>query len=163
MSSPSKHASKRKRSREVLHDLEHELRRTRAELEQLRRVASGQARLYDEVRLLQRVVHQSSTARKTLALVSGYREEMALRCKRLRRDILLSCHPDHKHRYANVEDACTTITQKVGTLFDDMLKESNPPYPTAADGRARFSASVLRRRRRRRPVDGSPPSSSSSS
>ena len=113
MSSPTKHASKRKRSKEALHDLEHELRRTRAELEQLRRAASEQAQLHDEVRLLQRVVHQSSTARKTLALVSGYRGRWT--SMRASRDILLSCHPDHQHRYATWR-ACTAITQKVGIV-----------------------------------------------
>ena len=73
--SATKH-SKRKRSREVLQDLEDELRRTRAELDQLRRAGSGQQQLRDELGLLQRVVHQSTTARQTLALVNVYREEV---------------------------------------------------------------------------------------
>ena len=86
-------------------------------------MASGHARLHDEVRLLQRVVHQSSTARKTLALVSGYREEMALRCKRLRRDLLLCCHPDHHHRYETAEQACTATTQAIERVFERVFEE----------------------------------------
>ena len=120
--SATKH-SKRKRSREVLQDLEDELRRTRAELDQLRRAGSGQQQLRDELGLLQRVVHQSTTARQTLALVNVYREEVGAKCKRLRRDLLLCCHPDHHHRYETAEQACPATTQAIERVFERVFEE----------------------------------------
>ena len=45
--------------------------------------------------------------------MNAYREEVGAKCKRLRRDLLLCCHPDHHHRYETAEEACTATTQAI--------------------------------------------------
>ena len=85
--------------------------------------AAASVPILHELGLLQRVVHQSTTARQTLALVNAYREEVGAKCKRLRRDLLLCCHPDHHHRYETAEEACTATTQAIERVFERVFEE----------------------------------------